>query len=576
MEPENPSQPTPEPGPQPTPEPEPQPEPTAEPQCEDVEFESTFDAVQKVFTDNCVSCHGENGLGGLDLREGHAYDNLFEVTATGSDKWLVHPADTERSFLYDKIVSWVDDSIVFSGGRMPPTGALSEQAINLIRFWIYGGAPRDAMIQGTDEILADSCLAPPGVFDIEPLDAPAPGVGVQMTMPSQLVAMASETETCMFVYEDFCDDVPEESRIEGTNLFRYGIDEIRMPPFSHHLIVLAPLANFGSEEIGPETFSDWACRGGASDGESCDPKDADACGEGRCATPLMKRMGCNGYEPANGAFMLNYAGTQQPQSYRTLPENVYGVAPCRTVVGYNLHAFNLTQEDAPVTARVNFEFAIDPKWRLRYISTDEPAKYGPLSPFGIGRLMQEGAAAYSENTLCTEVTLPQGAYLAGGTSHTHALGARSTWRNPDGELIYDSRFYNDPVVLRYDDPIHFPDEDPATRTFEFCTLYRNGVDKDGNIDVERMSRSSTRPYTFGGPSATEGAGCEPYRCVNEGVDRRAIDCDDGIANLKGDDAACDSSPGAGDGFCDACSIRGGITTQDEMYQGSLQYFLKEE
>lgn len=33
----------------------------------------------------------------------------------------------------------------------------------------------------------------------------------------------------------------------------------------------------------------------------------------------------------------------------------------------------------------------------------------------------------------------------------------------------------------------------------------------------------------------------------------------------GDDASCDSSPGAGDGFCDACPITGGESTQNEMF-----------
>ena len=33
----------------------------------------------------------------------------------------------------------------------------------------------------------------------------------------------------------------------------------------------------------------------------------------------------------------------------------------------------------------------------------------------------------------------------------------------------------------------------------------------------------------------------------------------------GSDAFCDSSPGAGDGECDACPIIGGVTTEDEMF-----------
>ena len=172
------------------------------------------------------------------------------------------------------------------------------------------------------------------------------------------------------------------------------------------------------------------------------------------------------------------------------------------------------------------------------------------------------------------MTLPQGCFLTDLSSHNHRLGARAWWTDPDGVVIYDSRIYNDPVVVRYDDPKQYNGEDRASRTFEFCTLYRNGIDEDGEIDTQSMSRNSFRPYGFFGGDG----GCEPTHCVNEslGEDRRTTRCDDGRANYKGDDAACDSSPGAGDGFCDACRIQGGITTQDEMYQGNLGYFCPDQ
>ncbi len=34
---------------------------------------------------------------------------------------------------------------------------------------------------------------------------------------------------------------------------------------------------------------------------------------------------------------------------------------------------------------------------------------------------------------------------------------------------------------------------------------------------------------------------------------------------NGNNAACDSSAGAGDGDCDACPLTGGFRTQDEMF-----------
>jgi hypothetical protein len=370
------------------------------------------------------------------------------------------------------------------------------------------------------------------------------------------------------VFEDFCDLIPDEYRIPDSDFFYYYINEIRMPPMSHHMLVQMPSSTWSGNAVDPSEFSDWTCRTGERDGEACDPRDEEFCGEGRCTTPMEFSTACIGYGPANGNNLSTFVGTQQPQFYAENYEGVYSVAPCRTVVAWNLHAFNLTAEEAEITAQVNFEFADDRRWRSRRQTTDNDG--GGLGTFGIGRLTREGAAPYTENVLCTDVELPQGCFLTDLSSHNHRLGARAWWTNPDGEVIYDSRIYNDPVVMRYDDPIQYSEEDPATRTFKFCTLYRNGIDEDGEIDTESMSRNSFRPYGFFGGAG----GCEPTHCVNEslGEARRTVTCDDGRGNYKGDDAACDSSPGAGDGFCDACRIQGGITTQDEMYQGSLGYF----
>ena len=37
--------------------------------------------------------------------------------------------------------------------------------------------------------------------------------------------------------------------------------------------------------------------------------------------------------------------------------------------------------------------------------------------------------------------------------------------------------------------------------------------------------------------------------------------------------SCDSNPGAGDGFCDACPLVGGVTTEDEMFILLGNYFV---
>jgi hypothetical protein len=560
--------PTPDPTPVPTPDPTPvsTPAPTPDGECE-VEYDSTYAIVQEIFDNNCVGCHGSNNqLAGLDLSPGNSYDAIFEVPSNQSDFDLVYPGDTERSYLYSKIAAPYEN-VVISGGVMPTGGQLTLLDVDKIRFWIYGGAPDDTvMIQGTDEIVEDACLADPEPFLIAPLKSPEPQIGIQIEMPFTVLDPAAESETCVAVFEDFCDLIPEQYRIPNTDFFYYDINEIRMPPMSHHMLVQMPAVNFSGGSVAPEQFSDWTCRTGERAGQTCDPRDQTFCGEGRCTTPMEFSTACIGYGPANGNNLATFVGTQQPQFYAENYQGVYSVAPCRTVVAWNLHAFNLTAEEAEITAQVNFEFADDRRWPSQRRTTDGG---GGLGQFGISRLTAEGAAAYTENTLCTDVTLPRGCFLTGAGSHNHQLGARAWWTDPSGNIFYDSRIYNDPVVWKDDNPTQYSGN-RASRTFRFCTLYRNGIDENGDIDTSRMSRSSKRPYSFFGGTG----GCEPYRCVNEslGEERRTINCDDGSNNFRGNDAVCDSNPSAGDGFCDGCSIQGGITTQDEMYQGNLEYF----
>ena len=68
-----------------------------------------------------------------------------------------------------------------------------------------------------------------------------------------------------------------------------------------------------------------------------------------------------------------------------------------------------------------------------------------------------------------------------------------------------------------------------------------------------MKRRSTSPLPTagfpGGPCA------QPEACTDRPRRRTAA----------ASTAQCDSSPGAGDGECDACHVRFGTTTEDEMF-----------
>jgi hypothetical protein len=125
-----------------------------------------------------------------------------------------------------------------------------------------------------------------------------------------------------------------------------------------------------------------------------------------------------------------------------------------------------------------------------------------------------------------------------------ALGP--AWRDPQESLLYVSLTYVDPLVLSFTPPLELggPGSAATERTLTYCALYDNGY-----LNPEEVKRRSTTP--------TNGFPCRPTHCA-EG--RVGTPC----AGLT-DHAACDSSPGAGDGLCDACAAGFGVSTDDEMF-----------
>ena len=553
----------------PDPVPDPDPDPPAEPGCVQ-SFDSTYEAVQELVFERhgctAVACHGSGGSGGLVLTAEVSYENLFQVDSQGSGLLRVSPGMKDSSYLWAKVdASDNEASLAIAGTMMPPSGqGIGEVEKELLRSWIQAGAQREGTVVGTAELL-DACLPDPVPLEIEPLEAPGVTEGVQFVMPAYKLEKASEKEVCFATYVDFCEQIPDEFKTEDGKFFYYDSFEIRQDPASHHLLVMAPSATLSTgDAIDPLELSDWKCMGGENEGDLCDPLDEQGCSRGACATPVLGTTACIGYAPGNGVRTNTFAGTQQPQFRSQGFPGVFRRAPCATAVFWNSHSFNLTQSDTKMHARLNFEFATDRRYRSRGMST-----HG--GDFGIVRLQAEGAAPYTEEVMCDTVTVPRGAHVTGFSSHVHKHGKHSWWELPGGTHIYDSYIYNDPLQLRFDEPMIFDGEDDASRTLTFCSLYNNGVDADGNPDPETVTRASRVLYGVGGPGSLTLGMCEPTQCVNPGS--FTVRCDDGIRNQAGDDAACDTAPGAGDGNCDACSITGGVTTENEMFSGSLGYFM---
>lgn len=539
----------------------------SEPTC-DESFDSTYDAIQSVIFERqgCANdaCHGSGAAGGLDLREGVSYSNLYDAPSTASLLSRVHPGTKERSFLWLKLLAADDPSVEIIGSPMPLGNApLPESEMELLRLWIQSGAPETGTVVGTEELI-DGCLPEPEPITIEPLAPPAPGEGIQMVMPAWDLPAASENEVCFATYYDFSDQIPDQYKSADGNFFFTDAFEIRQDPSSHHLLMQIPIDTFAGQYVDPSMVAGWACMGGARAGESCDPVDASTCGEGTCASPVEASSGCSGYRAAPEINPITFTGTQQAQFAREEHPGVYARIPTRSILFWNSHAFNLTSRDSKMNARANFRFARERVY---------PARTFALPNFSIPRLIIEGARPYTEKVMCDSTVLPRGARLTALNSHTHKRGEHFWYELPGGEHIYDSYVYNDPLQKYFDPPLAFDSEDPEERRLTFCALFNNGVDENGDPDPEAVTRASRIPYgvRLNGSDTVVGL-CEPLKCVNDGM--YDVDCNDGIQNQAGDDAACDSSPGAGDGVCDACPIVGGVTTENEMFGPSVSYFVQ--
>jgi mono/diheme cytochrome c family protein len=87
---------------------------------------------QRQIHSRCVSCHsGSFSAGGLNLSSGVSYSQLVDVISPNYGVWRVRRGKPDSSVLFHKIIN-----TRIYGGRMPPSGKLSESEITLIEKWI--------------------------------------------------------------------------------------------------------------------------------------------------------------------------------------------------------------------------------------------------------------------------------------------------------------------------------------------------------------------------------------------------------------------------------------------------------
>lgn len=99
-----------------------------------------FDEVLSIIAAEC-SCHrSPMFVGQLDLRDDAAYASLVSVPSAQAPRVdRVSPGDPDGSYLYLKLLNQ-QGTVGGGGSRMPQGGMLLPEELDLVRYWILGGA----------------------------------------------------------------------------------------------------------------------------------------------------------------------------------------------------------------------------------------------------------------------------------------------------------------------------------------------------------------------------------------------------------------------------------------------------
>lgn len=131
-------------------------------------FGPNFSEIQtSVFTPDCATsgCHaGANPAASLNLDATNSYMMLVGV-ASSQDAGIqrVNPSNPNTSYLIQKL-----EGTAGSGGVMPPSGALPQADIDVIRQWITAGAIDDRVVASTPIRVASLSVTPNSTIDTGP------------------------------------------------------------------------------------------------------------------------------------------------------------------------------------------------------------------------------------------------------------------------------------------------------------------------------------------------------------------------------------------------------------------------
>lgn len=549
------------------------------------DFASTYEGIQQLIFENpsynCTNdaCHGSGAQGGLDLRANISHAELVNVPSQIQPTTLrVFPGDQDLSILYQKLADKTLGTNTAPGTSMPQSGtALTTEHLEALRLWIRGGAPETGVVAGTAELLG-SCLPPPTPLDIPQPPVPDPSAGTQFAMPGYTLASGSEVEGCVASYYDVSQTVPEADMVPcpgafpGTNetgpnagkCFSYNKHALYQDAQSHHSIVHIYPGSYSWNDPG---WGSWRCYGGPTDGQACSPETSNACGTGGvCGSKFHNGVACLdtitedwGAPDFNTSTSPQFSGSQESTATQGYPAGVYGLLPLKGLIVWNSHAFNLTTQDTSMNGWINMTYTDTRTW---------PA----VGLFDDRWIFTQNVPPFQQREYCATHTFPEGTRLFQLTSHTHRFGIR--WRYYDtpqtpcsapgsftnpaclpgdpGDIFYESYDYSDALTLNYSTPRLFSGT-VENRTIKFCALYDNGFLNPDTVKTQSGSPNPTGNLIIGGPCSDS-----EVRCMG-GPNKGQL--------CGGNDSNCPDS------VCDACPVRGGVTTQDEMFIAIGTYYV---
>lgn len=535
---------------------------------------STWSALQTAIFERsgctAANCHGSSpGEGKLDLRPESAYRQLVGVPST-IDPTLkrIAPGVPDESLLWLKLAAKTHGRPGVPGSSMPVGNApVTESVLRALELWIYNGAGEHAVTPATAERLT-ACLPPPTPPKIAAPEPPSPAVGVQLAGPAWPLPPFGEDEVCYAAWYDLSAQVPPEHQFpcpanwvtpDADTCVFFNRAVLTQQPNSHHAV---PRIYHGEYEPdwrpGPDNPSaapgfDFRCHRDHVPGAPCDPRDPKACADGElCKGRVQSAISCIPYGPPDfnetGVTLFDNANSPsvmlstEPVYEQRYPPGVSKILPIRGVLVINSHAFNVVGEPT-----------VNEQWLDVYYSPPEDRRYPLQDIVTVPEIFLHDVPAFSEAEYCATYTFPQGARVFELSSHTHKRGrlfrvwGPGVWPgctsrlgpcSPEpGEPLLVTANYADPTRVGFDGAgLALTGADPASRTFKYCAIYDNGA-----TDPDTVKRSTGI-----------GRVCAPEERSCLGGPQQGEPCD-------GDDARCP------DGTCVACPLRGGHTSDDEMF-----------